>query len=129
MGHYVHAVMSDSKRKTPGKPSPPPPDEPGRISRDDAGNVSWQWSNDETLQADDTLGAAERIRALVDPGLDVVDEEELNPLKNNAKGLKKGYNPYDSGALGKDRWKKKKNLRELSKWIELKRKLDEKKKD
>jgi hypothetical protein len=123
--------MSESKGKTPGKPAPPSgkPDEPGRISRDDEGNVSWQWSNDEVLQADDTLGAAERMRALVDPKLDVVEDEDLNPVKPNPKGLKKGYNPYDSGALGKDSWKKKKNLRELSKWIELKRQMDEKKKN
>ena len=126
-----HADMSDSKRKIPGRPADPSADkavEPGRISRDDDGNVSWEWSDDETLQADDTLGAAERMRALVDPSLDVQEDEDLNPVKNNPKGLKKGYNPYDSGALGKDRWKKKKNLRELSKWIELKRKMDDKKK-
>jgi hypothetical protein len=122
--------MSESKGK-PSKPSSPPTsrkDESGRLETDDRGNVSWQWSDDQELQADDTLGAAERIRALVDPGLDVEEDEDLNPLKNNSKGLTKGYDPYQSGALGKHQWKKKKNLRELSKWIELKRKMDTKKK-
>jgi hypothetical protein len=42
----------------------------------------------------------------------------------HAKGLKSGYNPYDSGALGKTERKKKLNLRELSKWIETKRKVE-----
>jgi hypothetical protein len=124
--------MSESKGKAPGKPAVPPAtnaDEPGRLEFDDRGNVTWEWSDDDALQADDTLGAAERLRALVDPKLDVLEEPEPNAIKHNPKGLKKGYDPYDSGALGKERWKKKKNLRELSKWIELKRKMDGKKKD
>jgi len=112
--------------KPPGAPDPGP-NAPGHLETDDRGNVTWEWANEGDLQADDTLGAAERIRALVDPRLDVVDDEELNAVKNNPKGLVKGYDPYSSGALGKQSWKKKKNLRELSKWIELKRKLEQKK--
>jgi hypothetical protein len=117
--------------KPPAKP-PGTPDvastEPGHLGTDDRGNVTWEWAGDEDLQADDTLGAAERMRALVDPSLDVVDDENPNAIKHNPKGLAKGYDPYSSGALGKQSWKKKKNLRELSKWIELKRKMEEKKK-
>jgi hypothetical protein len=112
--------------KTPGAPVPAP-NEPGHLGTDDRGNVTWEWANEGDLQADDTLGAAERIRALVDPRLDVVDEENPNAVQLNPKGLVKGYDPYSSGALGKQSWKKKKNLRELSKWIELKRKLEQKK--
>ena len=41
-------------------------------------------------------------------------------------GLTAGYNPYDSGTLSKQSWKKKKDLRELSKWIELRKKLGDK---
>ena len=119
--------------KPPGtKPAAAPepdPNEPGRLELDDRGNVTWHWSDDEGLNADDTLGAAERIRALVGPGLDVQEEQEdpLSPVQSNAKGLKTGYNPYNSGALGKQSWKKKKDLRKLSEWIELKKKLDDKK--
>jgi hypothetical protein len=106
-------------------------DEPGRLDVNDRGNVTWKWADDDDLQADDTLGAAERLRALVDPGLDVKEEENdpLNPLSNNTKGLKSGYNPYNSGALGKQSWKKKKDLRQLSKWIELKKKMEGKKEE
>jgi hypothetical protein len=117
-------------KNPPGKKPPEADDqEPGRLEVDDRGNVTWQWSDDATLQADDTLGAAERIRALVIPDLDVQDEEAdpLSPVQSNPKGLKMGYNPYNSGALGKQSWKKKKNLRELSKWIELKKKMEQKK--
>lgn len=101
----------------------------GRLGTDDRGNVTWEWKDEGDLLADDTLGGAERIRALVDPSLDVKDDDDdpLNPMRSNPKGLKSGYNPYNSGALGKQSWKKKKNLKELSKWIELRKKMDEKK--
>lgn len=115
--------------KKPPTSAEPDPDEPGRLERDDRGNVTWQWSDDENLNADDTLGAAERLRALVDPRLDVQEEQEnpLSPAQSNTKGLKTGYNPYNSGALGKQAWKKKKDLRRLSEWIELKKKMSDKK--
>lgn len=122
--------------KPPGKKQQPPPragaddpGEPGRLEMDDRGNVTWHWSDQENLQADDTLGAAERIRALVSPDLDVQEEPDnpLRPAQNNTKGLKTGYNPYNSGALGKQSWKKKKDLRQLSKWIELRKKMEGKK--
>jgi hypothetical protein len=115
--------------KKPPASAEPDPDEPGRLERDDRGNVTWQWSDDRNLNADDTLGAAERLRALVDPGLDVQEEQEnpLSPAQSNTKGLKTGYNPYNSGALGKQAWKKKKDLRRLSEWIELKKKMSDKK--
>jgi hypothetical protein len=116
--------MADKRGKPPGKSPEPVDHEPGRLDVDDRGNVTWHWSDDTDLQADDTLGAAERMRALVDPKLNVVDEENpLSPIQSNPKGLKSGYNPYNSGALGKQSWKKKKDLRELSKWIELRKKV------
>jgi len=97
---------------------------------DDRGNVTWEWKDDGDLLADDTLGSAERLRALADPNLQIKDDDDpMSPIKSNPKGLKKGYNPYDSGVLGKQSWKKKKNLRELSKWVELRKKMAEKKPD
>lgn len=118
-----------------GKPPAKPPDEDsftntgsGRVGRDDRGNMTWEWADDGEFEGDDTLGTAERIRALVDPKLKIEDDAPggNQPAQSNPKGLKKGYDPYDSGALGKAQWKKKRNLRELSKWIELRRKVQEK---
>ena len=43
---------------------------------DDRGNVTWEWSDDPDLVADDTLGGAERMRALVDPTLKVKDDDD-----------------------------------------------------
>ena len=122
--------MTEKPRgKAPAPPSKD--DEPGRLGMDDRGNVTWEWTGDEDLLADDTLGDAERVRALVDPALKVQDDPDdpLNPVQSNPKGLKSGYNPYNSGALGKQSFKKKKNLKELSKWIELRKKMAEKKGD
>jgi len=98
---------------------------------DDRGNVTWEWKDEGDLLADDTLGTAERLSALVDPNLQVADDDDdpMSPIKSNPKGLKKGYNPYNSGVLGTERRKKKKNLRELSKWVELRKKMAEKKPD
>ena len=103
--------------------------EAGHLGTDDLGNVTWEWQDQGDLLADDTLGGAERLRALVDPSLQVKDDDDdpTNPSRSNPKGLKSGYNPYNSGALGKQAWKKKKDLRELSKWIELRKKMAVKK--
>jgi hypothetical protein len=112
--------------KRTGKPPAPgsTDGEPGRLGIDDRGNVTWEWADVGDLKADDTLGDAERVRALVDPRLQIADDADdpLSPVRSNPKGLKSGYNPYNSGALGKQSWKKKKNLRQLSKWIELRKK-------
>ena len=105
--------------------------EPGRLELNDRGEVTWQWT-DEELLADNTLGAAERMRALIDPKLNIVDESggfSRDPNAAASKSGKSGYNPYNSGGLTRDSWKKKKDLRQLSKWIELRKKMAEKKTD
>jgi hypothetical protein len=102
----------------------------GRLGLDDRGNVTWEWNEDEPdLVADDPIGDTARVRALVDPRLQVKDDDDpRNPIQGNPKGLKTGYNPYNSGTLGKQSYKKKKNLKELSRWIELRKKMAAKKK-
>ena len=101
----------------------------GRLGLDDRGNVTWEWNEDKPdLVADDPIGDTARVRALVDPRLQVKDDDDpRNPIKGNPKGLKTGYNPYNSGTLGKQSYNKKKNLKELSKWIELRKKMAAKK--
>ena len=109
-------------------PNTPPDTGAGHLGADDRGNVTWEWRDDPNLLADDTLGGAERMRALVDPKLEVKeDDSPTSIVRGNTKALKSGYNPYNSGTLGKQTWKKKKDLRELSKWIELRKKMAEKK--
>ena len=94
----------------------------GRVEFDELGNAVWvpyggpsteetmrRLLNDETLaiSPDDAKGTVRRIQP-------------------NPGGLKKGYDPYDSGMLVKKQWKKKKDLRALSKWIEQKNKSRDK---
>ena len=119
----------DGETPRQGSGRPEGGSEAGHLGTNDLGNVTWEWKNEGDLLADDTLGGAERLRALVDPSLQVKDDDDdpLNPARSNPKGLKSGYNPYNSGALGKQTWKKKKDLRELSKWIELRKKMTDKK--
>lgn len=120
-------MADETTRKPPAdpeQPTPPASNDPGRLAADDRGNMTWEWANDAVLQADDTAGAIERLRALVDPNLDLVEDELPNSPKHNPKGLITGYDPYDSGELGKTARRKKLNLRELSKWIDAKRKSE-----
>ena len=121
-------MADETTPKPPATPEPaatPTRNEAGRVAEDDRGNMTWQWANDDVLQSDDTAGAIERLRALVDPQLDVVEDNgPADTVRDNPQGLRVGYNPYDSGSLGKTARMKKLDLRELSKWIETKRKTE-----
>ena len=74
------------------------------------------------------LGGKETLRRLLDDNALAFTEDDAKGttrrIQPNPGGLKKGYDPYDSGMLQKKQWKKKKDLRALSKWIEQKKKLD-----
>jgi hypothetical protein len=96
----------------------------GHISFDDRGNAVYEW-NDESLQQDGEDAERARRRALSHPGLTIVDEEANPnaPIRTNPKGLRLGYNPYESGLLAGKDTKRKRDLRELSKWIEMKKKV------
>ncbi|HEY5810169.1 MAG TPA: hypothetical protein VIT67_19505 [Povalibacter sp.] len=98
----------------------------GKVGFDDRGNAQFEWSNDR-LNEDGDLGERLRKKALSHPGLSLVDDEPPPnaPVRPNPKGLKLGYNPYESGMLTKKAKKPKRDLRELSKWIEAKKKAGE----
>ena len=76
---------------------------PGQLVRDDRGNISWEWSDDPELQADDTLGNTARLSALAPTDLMLEDESnDLTALNNDPVPPSKkppplGYNPYDRG--------------------------------
>lgn len=102
-------------------------DGPGKIAFDDRGNAQFEWGNDLLAQDSDT-GERLRQKALAHPGLAIADEEPPPnvPIRSNPKGLRLGYNPYESGLLAQKERKPKRNLRELSRWIDMKRKLNQK---
>ena len=104
---------------------------PGQLVRDDRGNISWEWSDDPELQADDTLGNTARLSALAPEELMIEDDSnDLAAPKNDQLPSSKkplpGYNPYDRGEPTKQSRKKKRDLREFSKWIELKKRMRDK---
>lgn len=99
---------------------------PGHIAFDDRGNAIYEW-NDERLGEEGEAGERARRRALAHPGLAVVEDDPNPnaPIRNNPKGLRLGYNPYESGLLAKTERRRKRDLRELSKWIEMKKKVND----
>jgi hypothetical protein len=106
------------------------PQQPGRIAFDERGNAIYAWNEDQ-LSLEGEEGERARRKALDNPGLAMVEDEPVAnaPIKDNSKGLKLGYNPYESGLLTQKTQKtqepkKKTDLRELSKWIEMKKRVD-----
>lgn len=103
------------------------PQRPGRIAFDDRGNAVYEWT-DQRFSEDGEYGERARRRALDHPGLSMMEDEHDHdaPIQNNPKGLRVGYNPYESGILPRKAGPQRRNLRELSKWIEMKRRVDNK---
>jgi hypothetical protein len=98
-------------------------DQPGQIAFDERGNAIYEWQ-DPSLTEEGEAGERARNKALAHPGLAIVeDETPANaPIRSNPKGLRNGYNPYESGLLARKGQGKRRDLRELSKWMEAKRK-------
>jgi hypothetical protein len=99
-------------------PVPPTEDDlTGRVQYDDRGNAIWQWKDEATL-ADQ----------LEHPKLSIADEAEpVGPVKIQNVDAAAGYDPYGSGLVNsKEPKSARKDLRALSKWIELKRQRGEK---
>jgi hypothetical protein len=119
----------------PGRnPSDSPPEQeptgndPGHYTADDRGNMTWEWKADGDLLVDDALGNAERLRLLVDPGMDVADEYGSGGASDPAGSPPPstiGYDPYSTQpvTIGKPSRGKPKDLRQLSKWIAIRKKL------
>ncbi len=102
-----------------------PAQTPAKITHDERGNAQLEWQG-ERLNEDSELGDRLRRKALTYHGLSIVEDDPPPnaPIRPNPKGARVGYNPYESGMLTKQR-KPKRDLRELSKWIETKKKLSE----
>lgn len=93
----------------------------GRIEFDELGNAVWVPANA------DASGEVMR-RLLDDPTLAFSTDYQQGTRKRiqqNQVGVRKGYDPYDSGLLVKKEWKKKKDLRKLSDWIKSRKPRDE----
>jgi hypothetical protein len=132
--------MSSEKSKSGPKPgangpaeSPHDPDgtsakTTGRVKFDDRGNAVWEWQ--VATGAFSPEVSSSRLQRLEHPSLSIADDAPtpLDQVRPNPLGTKKGYDPYDSGKLGKrPAPPRKKDLRKLSEWLKLKKQADQNK--
>jgi hypothetical protein len=119
--------VSSEKSKTP-KAAPPgggPNEDPkttGRVTFDDRGNAVWEWQIETGSFGADV--STSRLSKLEHPSLSLADDAPtpFETVRANPLGTKKGYDPYDSGKLGKtNAAARKKDLRKLSEWMKLKK--------
>ena len=120
------------KPGAPGAEGAAAPDSPaaekstGRVKFDDKGNAVWEWSI-----ATGAFGrevSTERLQRLENPALSIADDSPpQGTVRPNPLGTKKGYDPYDSGKLGKrPSAPVKKDLRRLSEFLKLKKQAADK---
>ena len=97
---------------------------PGELAWDDRGNALYAWRDDRMLE-DGEDAETRRLRALSVANLVLVDDTppaDGKKIALNKQGVRQGYNPYDSGMLRKESYRKPRDLRALSKWIEMQNK-------
>jgi hypothetical protein len=87
----------------------------GRVIRDDKGNAVWQWSG----KVETPTVQVKRL------GLSVAEDNATLPGRVNIKRVpaSAGIDPYDSGLVEKDAPVKKRDLRQLSRWVEMRKNL------
>lgn len=94
----------------------------GRVKFDDRGNAIWEWSIATGAFGHEVSTA--RLQKLEHPALSLADDAPtpFDAVRANPLGTKKGYDPYDSGKLGKAPARpRKKDLRRLGEFFKLKR--------
>jgi hypothetical protein len=121
------APKPDTGKATAGKPSADSK-ATGRVQFDDRGNAVWEWQIATGAFGKEVT--TQRLQKLEHPALSLADEgTRPNAVRANPLGAKKGYDPYDSGRLGKRPPPAKKDLRKLSEWLKLKKQAGDNKDD
>jgi hypothetical protein len=127
--------VSNEKSKPAANSAPGNPGEPsskkdggdkstGRVKFDERGNAVWEWQ-----VATGAFGlevTTQRLQKLEHPALSIADDAPtpFETVRANPLGTKKGYDPYDSGRLGRKPEPQKKDLRKLSEWLKLKKQAE-----
>lgn len=127
----VGGPRAGSSDAAPKKGDPAPAKkETGRVQFDERGNAIWEWS--VSTGAFGREVTTERMKRLENPGLSLAEDAPtpFDKVKPNPHGMVKGYNPYDSGKLARPGAPpKKKDLRKLGDWLQLKKQAATKKDD
>ena len=105
-------MVSNEKPKSSAQAAPSEPAAPsskietgdkstGRVKFDERGNAVWEWQ--VTTGAFATEVSTQRLQKLEHPALSIADDAPtpFETVRSNPLGTKKGYDPYDSGRLGK----------------------------
>jgi hypothetical protein len=126
------AKSANGKAAKPAAPEARPSAEKrtGRVKFDDRGNAIWEWAVTTGAFAPDV--STERMQKLENSGLSLAEDAPTpcDYIKPNPGGTVKGYNPYDSGRLGKGPGApRKRDLRKLSEWLKLKKQASSNKPD
>ena len=109
----------------PARPALAAKKQSGRVQFDDRGNAIWEWAVSTGSFGREV--STERMKKLENPGLSLADDAPtpFDKVKPNPQGVVKGYNPYDSGKLGRTGPPpKKKDLKKLSDWLVLKKQAE-----
>jgi hypothetical protein len=127
--------VSNEKSKPAAQPAPSESAKPsskdetgdkstGRVKFDERGNAVWEWQ--VTTGAFGAEVSTQRLQKLEHPALSIADDAPtpFETVRSNPLGTKKGYDPYDSGKLGKKPPPAKKDLRKLSEWLKLKKQAE-----
>lgn len=128
--------MSNDKPKSSSPPAPAGPAQPsskkdaggekstGRVKFDERGNAVWEWQVETGAFGVEV--STQRLQKLEHPALSIADDAPtpFETVRANPLGTKKGYDPYDSGKLGKKPPPAKKDLRKLSEWLKLKKQAE-----
>lgn len=126
---------ADAKRPADTRGAAPEPHRPvarnetGRVQFDERGNAVWEWS--VSTGAFGREVSTQRLKKLENPGLSLAEDapSPIEHVRQNPLGAVKGYNPYESGQLGKKEPPRRKDLKRLSEWLELKKQAANKKDD
>jgi hypothetical protein len=123
-------AAAGSAKPEPKNVASPDDKKSGRVKFDDRGNAVWEWS-----VATGAFGrevSTDRLKKLENDALSLAEDAPtaLGLVQSNPLGTVKGYNPYDSGKLGKTQEAPKKtDLRKLGDWLKLKKQAADKKDD
>ncbi|HEY0745954.1 MAG TPA: hypothetical protein VGD63_04590 [Steroidobacteraceae bacterium] len=115
---------ADEAVEAPSSSAPAGEKSTGRVKFDERGNAIWEWQVE--TGAFNVEVSTQRLQKLEHPALSIAEDAPtpIETVRPNPLGTKKGYDPYDSGRLGKKPPPPKKDLRRLSEWLKIKKQAE-----